>query len=526
MRTTSVLLCCAVLALTACNSGSEEVDDSAGGPPASPAPTPPSPAPTPPSPAPPSPPPPSPPPSPSPPAPTPPAPGNAAPTANAGADKTTVEEQDVTVDGSGTRDPENDALTYAWSLVSAPAGSSAALDVRSASFVFRPDVPGTYELRLTASDGRSSDTDTMRVRAEPLVAFENGGSFKVDRRGDDDDDDDEKHRRSLELELRTSSLYRGEQVAYTAASDAAWLRVVDPSGTTAPRGGETEITVALVMSEVDRLPNGNHEAHVIVTPSGGWERAQATVRLELRGRSSDEIAPYVAYAGTSSFVTVYGHGLADAAGTSVFVGDAQVGTLTVVSDTEATLSLPPLESGVHTLRIGADGEAKRLVVRELPIHRATDLPMPGAASSLEYDAERDAFYGVFVAADGTRSAQRLQNAGTGAWVADVIPVDAARDVALTADGSDLLVSAAGCTIHRLDPATLAVRESVTADICSSEAQAFGALMKLVDGTPVAIDAAADPTLWAFPEGSRTVVPLPNVASFEFGDGAVYVRELR
>jgi hypothetical protein len=514
MRTSHILLCCAALILSACNSGSAEVDESP--PPASPAP----PEPSPPPPTPPTPP------APTPPAPTPPppAPGNEPPRADAGSDKSTVEEQDVTIDGSDSRDPENRPLTYAWSLVSAPEGSGLAMDARSETFAFRPDVPGTYDLQLTVSDGSSTDTDTVRVRAEALVAFREGGSFKVERRGDDDDDD-EKHRRPIELELRTSEFYRGSRVPFTVSTDAPWLRALELVGITASRGEEAELHVVLVMDEVDRLPKGEHEAHVIVTLNGGWERAQARVTLKIEG-GDDKISPYVSYTDQPSTITLYGSGLTAAADARVFLDDIDVGPLSVTSETEAAIALPALAAGEHTLRIGADGEAIRVFVRDLPVHSAADVPLAGTASSLEYDAERDAFYGIFVAADGTRSAHRLRNTGTGAWVADVIAVGAARDVALTADGADLLVSADGCLIHRLDPQTLALRESLSDASCSADEKSFGALTKLVDGQPVAIADAMDPTLFAYPEGSRTVVPLPNIASFEFAEGMLHVRELR
>jgi hypothetical protein len=436
-----------------------------------------------------------------------------------------VEEQDVTIDGSRSRDPEGAPLTFQWTLVSAPEGSQLALNASSATFAFRPDVPGNYELQLTASDGRSSDTDNVRVRAEPLVRFTDGGSFTVERRGGGDDDDDEKHRRPIELELRTSSLYRGSRVPFTTGTDAPWLRVVEPGGITASGGEETELHVALVMSEVDRLPRGKHEAHLIVSPQGGWEQAQATVTLDIKGGGSGEISPYVSYTGQASFVTLYDNTLTADSAARVFVDDRDVGALTVTSDTQGTITLPALEAGEHTVRIGADGGAMRLVVRDLPTHGAADVALPGTATSLEYDAERDAFYGIFVAPDGTRSAQRLRNTG-GTWMTDAIAVDAPHDVALTADGADLLVAVGGCTIHRLDPQTRAVRESLADATCSSDAEPLGALVKFVDGQPVAIGQAADATLWQFPAGSRTFVPLPNIASFEFADGALHVRELR
>ena len=59
----------------------------------------------------------------------------------------------VHFDGSGSTDPEDDALTYVWTLTSAPAGSGAALvGAGTVAPTLTPDVEGVYEVSLEVSD--------------------------------------------------------------------------------------------------------------------------------------------------------------------------------------------------------------------------------------------------------------------------------------------------------------------------------------------------------------------------------------
>src|SRR6185295_6801700 len=52
---------------------------------------------------------------------------NAAPVANAGPDRTVPRNTAVKLDGSASSDPNNDLLTYRWTIVSKPVNSTAAL---------------------------------------------------------------------------------------------------------------------------------------------------------------------------------------------------------------------------------------------------------------------------------------------------------------------------------------------------------------------------------------------------------------
>ena len=79
---------------------------------------------------------------------------NSAPVADAGPDTTTVTGGNVVLDGSGSLDIDADPLTFQWSFVSRPAGSTTVLvgaDAVGPSFV--ADRPGDYVVQLIVADG-------------------------------------------------------------------------------------------------------------------------------------------------------------------------------------------------------------------------------------------------------------------------------------------------------------------------------------------------------------------------------------
>jgi hypothetical protein len=85
--------------------------------------------------------------------------GNAAPVAQAGLAQNVVTGVVVTLDGSGSSDTNGDPLTYNWSIITKPTGSSAVLS--SATVVkptFTADLAGTYIFNLIVNDGKVSST--------------------------------------------------------------------------------------------------------------------------------------------------------------------------------------------------------------------------------------------------------------------------------------------------------------------------------------------------------------------------------
>ena len=109
---------------------------------------------------------------------------NVAPSANAGPDQTVETGATVLVDGSTSTDAEGGGLTFAWSFVSFPAGSLAALsDPPSPTPSFVADRPGSFVLELTVTDpAGASATDSVVITttdATPIVsvvATDSGGA--------------------------------------------------------------------------------------------------------------------------------------------------------------------------------------------------------------------------------------------------------------------------------------------------------------------------------------------------------------
>lgn len=87
---------------------------------------------------------------------------NDAPVADAGGNQTVAAGDTVQLNGAASSDPDGDALTYQWTMVSKPAGSAAMLS--NAGIVnptFVADKAGTYEIRLVVHDGTVASAPDM-----------------------------------------------------------------------------------------------------------------------------------------------------------------------------------------------------------------------------------------------------------------------------------------------------------------------------------------------------------------------------
>ncbi len=100
--------------------------------------------------------------------------GNSPPTANAGPDQTVALGATVTLNGSGSSDPDGNSLVYSWSFVSTPAGSSTSLqNPTSINPRFVVDVAGPYVVRLIVNDGTvdsaPDDVQISTINSRPIA---------------------------------------------------------------------------------------------------------------------------------------------------------------------------------------------------------------------------------------------------------------------------------------------------------------------------------------------------------------------
>jgi len=95
-----------------------------------------------------------------PPPPPPPAPlPNAAPTVRAGANQTVLAGSTVQLDGTASTDPDGNPLSYRWTLLARPTGSTAQLAAAaSARPSFVADLTGSYTAALVVNDGTLDST--------------------------------------------------------------------------------------------------------------------------------------------------------------------------------------------------------------------------------------------------------------------------------------------------------------------------------------------------------------------------------
>ncbi|WP_353223983.1 PKD domain-containing protein [Salinisphaera hydrothermalis] len=158
---------------------------------------------------------------------------NSAPVANAGNDRNVAVTSQVTLDGSGSSDADNNALTYQWTLISRPAGSSATLSgADTVTPSFTADTVGFYVLALQVNDGQvDSAPDLVVITASPTLALYIGSSSGYQSVGGSSDT------ASIQVPVGGQNVLLDQFRIEALSSDFTVTNVQSTSATTA--GGQT-----------------------------------------------------------------------------------------------------------------------------------------------------------------------------------------------------------------------------------------------------------------------------------------------
>jgi len=228
--------------------------------------------------------------------------GNTVPVADAGPDQAAAIGDIVQLDGSGSSDVDGDPLTYQWSFMAIPAGSTAIFSNDSAvKPTFEADVPGTFVVQLIVNDGS--------LDSAPVTVNINAASGNTAPIADAGPDQSVTVGDSVQLDGSGSGDANGDSLIYS------WSFMSVPDGSGAALSDTSSIAP---MFAVDLA--GSYVVQLVVN-DGTTDSSPATVTINAEDPVNTNTQP-VADAGpdqsvmlaSSVMVTLDGHGSADADG--------------------------------------------------------------------------------------------------------------------------------------------------------------------------------------------------------------------
>jgi RHS repeat-associated protein len=202
---------------------------------------------------------------------------NSPPVANAGQNQTVSTSATVQLDGSASSDVDGDALTYRWTIVSTPQGSTATLSnpgIVNPTFI--TDEPGTYVVQLIVNDGTvDSAPSQVTISSTNTAPVANAGPNQTVNVGN-----------LVQLDGSHSTDVDGNSLTYS------WAMLNSPDGSSAALSNTTAVQPTFVADRV-----GTYVLQLIVN-DGFVDSQPATVTV-----STNDVLP-VANAGPNQTVTV------------------------------------------------------------------------------------------------------------------------------------------------------------------------------------------------------------------------------
>jgi len=190
---------------------------------------------------------------------------NDPPVSDAGPDQTALQGNVVTLDGSSSSDIDGDNLTYNWTFVSVPTGSTAVLSNSSiVNPTFTVDVVDTYEVQLIVNDGTiDSAPDSVSINIVPVP--------------------------TVDISADPETILSGESSTLTWSSTNADSCVIEPGIGSVDVNGTAQVS-----------PTATTTYTITATGPGGTATASATVEV------STSVPPTVSISANPLTIHYYG----------------------------------------------------------------------------------------------------------------------------------------------------------------------------------------------------------------------------
>ncbi|QEC40774.1 PKD domain-containing protein [Pseudobacter ginsenosidimutans] len=319
-----------------------------------------------------------------------PAPVNNPPVASAGPDREiTLPVNSASLDGSATRDPDNNITKYEWTKVNGPASHNFATG-SSISTIVNDLTEGTYEFKLTVTDaGGLSSSDNVVVRVNPRPNQAPAANAGPDR----------------EITLPTqTALLDGSSSSDpdNNISSYEWVKISGPNA-------HTFANAAAASTNVNDLTEGTYEFQLTVKDAAGLSSSDIVV---VKVNAKPIYAP-VANAGPDQEITLPvsavrldGSGSTDADNnikTYKWIQVSGPASPTIVNDAAAQTDVKDLTQGTYEFRLtvtDADGLSSSAIVtvkvnpklNQSPVANAgadRNITLPASATTLDGSASSD-----------------------------------------------------------------------------------------------------------------------------------------
>lgn len=245
-------------------------------------------------------------------------------------------------------------------------------------------------------------------------------------------------------------------ISWYASTQSSWMRISSSTGDTT---NNKTIAVNLIVSELNKLNNGDYDGVITITPDSDlYSPIDVTIHLSLRVPQITYVSPNVVYAGGTLPVIIRGNDFGNAIldiniGSNIVTATRKDSTTIRITELTLPVGNYPLYKDIPT---GINNSKAILTVTNSVVFPYKFFAISGSQGRISYDAKTNSILIV------NRSEQTLHRAtynGTD-WDIDSAYIQYLYDIDLTPDSEEIIATNTQSIMH-IDAVTLALKKTIT-----------------------------------------------------------------